>query len=49
MEVGNASDISFMEEIYSKNMKYFFYRRNFIEKVKILLLWKKYYCERLVF
>ena len=49
MEVGDASDISFIEEIYSKNMKYFFYRRNFIEKVKILLLWKKYYCERLVF
>jgi len=36
-----SGNLSFIEEIYSKNMKYFFYRRNFIEKVEILLLWKK--------
>ncbi len=38
MEVGFVSDFSFIEEIYSKNMKYFFYGRNFTEKVEILLL-----------
>lgn len=32
-----------MEEIYSKNLKYFLYGRNILEKVEILLLWKKLY------
>ena len=41
MEVGFVSNISFMEEIFHKIWKYFFYRRNFLEKVEILLLWKK--------
>jgi hypothetical protein len=36
--VGDALDISFMEEIFYKNRKYFLYRRNFLEKLEILLL-----------
>jgi hypothetical protein len=31
-----------MEEIFHKIRKYFFYRRNFFQKVEILLLWKKF-------
>jgi hypothetical protein len=31
MEVGNASDISFMEEIFYKIRKYFLYGRNSID------------------
>ena len=42
MEVGFTLDISFIEEILSKTRKYFFYRRNFFQKVEILLLWKKF-------
>jgi hypothetical protein len=42
MEVGFAMDISFMEEIFHKIRKYFFYRRNFLQKLEILLLWKKF-------
>ena len=31
-----------MKEIFCKNKKYFFYRRNFFQKFGILLLWKKF-------
>jgi len=34
-------DFSFIEEIFSKNRKYFFYKRNLLEKFEIFLLWKK--------
>ena len=42
MEVSFALDISFIEEIFYKIRKYFLYRRNFFQKVEILLLWRKF-------
>ena len=34
MEVGDALDISFMEEIFYKNRKYFLYRRISLKNLK---------------